>query len=214
MTDTIERPRLKITYATLRNDNEELHEQFERGMAKARAQLGKHYPNFIDGEARQGEGEFEDHSPIDDGLVLGYFAKGTRQDAKDAIAAARAAFPGWRDTPWQERVTIMRRAADLISERQMELAALMVLDVGKNRLEALGDVEETADFFRYYSERMEENDGFDHPMDNLGDDAVHTRSLLKPHGVWAIVSPFNFPMALAGGPSGAAIITGNTVVCK
>ena len=90
MTDTIERPRLKITYATLRNDNEELHEAFERGMAKARAQLGKHYPNFINGEARQGEGEFEDHSPINDGLVLGYFAKGTRQDAKDAIAAARA----------------------------------------------------------------------------------------------------------------------------
>ena len=61
---------------------------------------------------------------------------------------------------------------------------------------------------------MEENDGFDHPMDNLGDASVHTRSVLKPHGVWAIVSPFNFPMALAGGPSGAAIITGNTVVCK
>ena len=45
MTDTIERPRLKITYATLRNDNEELHEQFEHGMVKARAQLGKHHPN-------------------------------------------------------------------------------------------------------------------------------------------------------------------------
>ena len=69
----------------------------------------------------------------------------------------------------------MRRAADLISERQMELAALMVLEVGKNRLEALGDVEETAELFRYYSERMEENDGFDHPMDNLGDASVHTR---------------------------------------
>jgi 1-pyrroline-5-carboxylate dehydrogenase len=214
MTDTIERPRLKITYATLRNDNEELHEQFEAGAEKARAQLGRHYPNFVNGEPRHGEGEFEDRSPIDESIVLGYFAKGTRQDAKDAIAAARAAFPGWRDTPWQDRVAIMRRAADIISERQMELAALMVLEVGKNRLEALGDVEETADFFRYYSDRMEENDGFDRPMDNLGDDAVHTRSVLKPHGVWAIVSPFNFPMALAGGPSGAAIITGNTVVCK
>jgi 1-pyrroline-5-carboxylate dehydrogenase len=43
---------------------------------------------------------------------------------------------------------------------------------------------------------------------------VHTRSVLKPHGVWAVVSPFNFPMALTGGPSGAAIVTGNTVVCK
>jgi 1-pyrroline-5-carboxylate dehydrogenase len=214
MTDTMERPKIKITYATLRADNEELNEQFEKGLEKARAELGKHYPNFINGEPRQGEGEFEDRSPVDENLVLGYFARGTRQDAKDAIAAARAAFPGWRDTPWQERVRIMRRAGDLISERQMELAGLMTLEVGKNRLEALGDVEETADFFRYYSDRMEENDGFDKPMDNLGDPSVHTRSVLKPHGVWAIISPFNFPMALAGGPSGAAMLTGNTVVCK
>ena len=214
MTDTIERPRLKITYATLRNDNEELHAHFEEGMARARAQLGKHYPNFINGEPRQGEGEIEDRSPIDDSLVVGYFAKGTRQDAKDAIAAARAAFPAWRDMPWRERVEIIRRTGELISERQMELAALMVLDVGKNRLEALGDVEETADFCRYYSDRMVENEGFDRPMDNLGDATVHTRSVLKPHGVWAVVSPFNFPMALAGGPSIAAILTGNTVVCK
>ena len=214
MTDTIERPRLKITYATLRADNEELHEQFERGLERARAQLGKHYPNFINGEPRHGDGEFEDRSPIDENLILGWFARGTRQDAKDAIAAAHAAFPAWRDTPWRDRVAIMRRAADLISEHQMELAALMVLDVGKNRLEALGDVEETADFFRYYSDRVEENDGFDRPMDNLGDETVHTRSVLKPHGVWAIVSPFNFPMALAGGPSAGALVTGNTVVCK
>src|SRR6186997_1081460 len=214
MTDTMERPKLKITYATLRADNEELHEQFEKGAEKARAQLGKHYPNFINGEPRQGDGEFEDRSPIDENLILGWFARGTRQDAKDAIAAARAAFPGWRDTPWQERVKIIRRAGELISERQMELAALMVLEVGKNRHEALGDVEETADFYRYYSDRMEENNGFDKPMDNLGDAAVHTRSVLKPHGVWAIVSPFNFPMALAGGPAGGAMIAGNTVVLK
>src|SRR6187402_1911362 len=146
MTDTMERPKLKITYATLRADNEELNEQFEKGLEKARTELGKHYPNYINGEPRQGEGEFEDRSPIDENLILGYFAKGTRQDAKDAIAAARAAFPSWRDTPWQERVKIIRRAGELISERQMELAGLMVLEVGKNRLEALGDVEETADF--------------------------------------------------------------------
>ena len=99
MTDTIERPQLKVTYATLRNDNEELHEQFEHGMAQARTQLGKHYANFINGEPRQGEGEFEDRAPIDDSLVVGYFAKGTRQDAKDAIAAARALSPAGATPP-------------------------------------------------------------------------------------------------------------------
>jgi len=214
MTDTIERPRLKITYATLRADNEELHEQFERGAEKARAELGQHYPNYVNGEARHGEGEFEDRSPIDDKLVLGWFAKGTRQDAKDAIAAARAFAPKWATTPWRERVAILRRAADLISERQFEYAALMGYEVGKNRLEALGDVEETADLIRYYCGQMEAHEGFDTPMGNLGDSTVHTRSVLKPHGVFAVISPFNFPMALSGGPSGGALVAGNTVVFK
>jgi 1-pyrroline-5-carboxylate dehydrogenase len=214
MTDTIERPRLKITYATLRADNEVLHEQFERGLEKARAQQGDHHQNYVDGRARRGEGEFEDRSPIDDGLVLGSFAKGTRQDVKDAIAAARAAAPGWAATPWRQRVALLLRAADLISERQMEYAALMCLEVGKNRLEALGDVEETADLIRYYCDRMDEHDGFDVPMGNLGDTSVHTRSVLKPHGVWAVISPFNFPFALCGGPAGGALVAGNTVVFK
>jgi acyl-CoA reductase-like NAD-dependent aldehyde dehydrogenase len=108
----------------------------------------------------------------------------------------------------------MRRMADMISERQMELAALMAIEVGKNRLEALGDVEETADLIRYYCDQFVANDGFDHPMGNLGDPTVHTRSVLKPHGVWAIISPFNFPMALSGGPAGGALVAGNAVVYK
>ena len=81
----------------------------------------------------------------------------------------------------------------------------MAIEVGKNRLEALGEVEETADLIRYYAQTVEDNDGFDHPMDNLGDAAVHTRSILRPHGVFAVISPFNFPMALAAGPSAAAL---------
>ena len=214
MTDTIERPRLKITYATLRADNEELHEQFDEGARRAEAQLGQHHSNCINGEPRRGEGEFEDRTPIDSERVLGWFARGTRQDVKDAIAAAREAAPGWAGTPWRERVALMRRAADLISERQMEYAALMCHEVGKNRLESLGDVEETADLIRYYCDRMDEHDGFDVPMGNLGDPSVHTRSVLKPHGVFAVISPFNFPLALSGGPAGGALVAGNAVVFK
>ena len=90
----------------------------------------------------------------------------------------------------------------------------MAIEVGKNRIEALGEVEESADLLRYYSQTMEDNDGYDHPMGNLGDATVHTRSILRPHGVFAVISPFNFPMALAAGPTGAALIAGNTVVLK
>jgi 1-pyrroline-5-carboxylate dehydrogenase len=206
-------PRLKITYATLRNDNEQLHASYDDGLVKARAMLGASHGFFIGGAWREAKETFEKRSPID-GALVGRFGTGTREDVRDAVAAARQAAPGWARMPWRERVAIMRRMAELISEHQMELAALMAIEVGKNRLEALGDVEESADLIRYYCDQFEANDGFDHPMGNLGDATVHTRSVLKPHGVWGVISPFNFPMALAGGPSGGALVAGNAVVLK
>jgi 1-pyrroline-5-carboxylate dehydrogenase len=208
-------PRLKITYATLRADNEELHELYDAGVAEARAGLGAHHQNYIGGRWVDGSaGVFDARTPIDRDLVVGTFAKGDREDVKRAIAAARAAYPAWRATPWRERLEVLRRAAELISERQMRYGGDMAIEVGKNRLEALGEVEEAADLIRYYSQTMEDNNGYDHPMDNLGDMAVHTRTILKPHGVFAVISPFNFPMALAAGPTGAALMAGNTVVFK
>ncbi len=213
MTDAPAPPRIKITYATLRNDNEELHRQFDAGLVQARALLGGSYHNFVGGQERDGEGTFEKRSPID-GTLIGTFAKGTRRDVQDAIAAARAAYPAWSRRPWQERVALLRRAADLISDRLMLIGAVVAMEVGKNRLEALGDVEETADLIRWSCDMVEHNDGFDHPMGNLGDPTVHTRSVLKPYGVWGIISPFNFPFALSGGPSGGALVAGNTVVYK
>ena len=206
--------RIKITYATLRNDNEELHGLYEAGVARARARLGAYHRNFVDGVGRDGDGVFELRSPIDERVLVGTFARGTAADVRDAIAAARAAQPAWRAMPWRDRLAILRRAAELISERQMEYAALMAIEVGKNRLEALGEVEEAADLLRYYADVFDRNDGYDHPMDNLGDATVHTRSILRPYGVFAVISPFNFPIALAAGPSAGALAGGNTVVFK
>jgi 1-pyrroline-5-carboxylate dehydrogenase len=205
--------RMKITYATLSADNEELQAAFDAALATARGELGRTYPMLIGAEERAGTETFEDRSPIDTDLVVSRFPVGTRADVRDAIAAAREAFPAWRDTPWRERLALLRRAADLISERQLAYAALMALEVGKNRLEALGDVEETADLLRYYADEFERNDGFVRPMGSLSE-AEHTRSVLRPYGVFGVISPFNFPMALAGGPSGGALIAGNTVVLK
>ncbi|CAN5604604.1 aldehyde dehydrogenase family protein [soil metagenome] len=214
MTDTISPTRLKITYATLRADNEEVHEQFEAAVERVTAGLGAHHRNYIDGEWRDGAATFEVHSPIDRDIVLGTFAQGTPADVDAAVAAARAAQPAWAAIPWLERLAIMRRAAELISERLMDESAVMSFEVGKNRIEALGEVEESADLIRYYAQTMEDNAGYDHSMDNLGDATVHTRSVLRPHGVFAVVSPFNFPMALAAGPTGAAMMAGNSVVFK
>src|SRR3954447_24423044 len=207
-------PRLKITYATLRADNEQLHREYEAGLAEAKTRLAGHHPNWIDGKERTGEGESTVRSPIDRDIILGHFASGTRRDVQDAVDAARRAQPGWFALGWEKRIAIIKKAADLISQRQMVLAGLMAIEVGKNRLEALGEVEEAADLLRYYSKTAEDNRFYDHPMDSLGDSAVHTRSVLRPHGVFAVISPFNFPRALAAGPSGAALIAGNTVVFK
>jgi 1-pyrroline-5-carboxylate dehydrogenase len=206
--------RIKITYATLRADNEDLQQQYEAGLERAKARLGQAHRNFVDGVERDGDGTFELRSPIDTDILVGEFAKGTRSDVQDAIAAARRAQPAWFRLGWEKRLEILRRAAELISERQMEYAGLMAVEVGKTRLEALGEVEEAADLIRYYAKTAEDNRFYDHPMDNLGDAAVHTRSILRPHGVFAVISPFNFPMALAVGPSAAALMAGNTVVFK
>ncbi|MGH2428805.1 MAG: aldehyde dehydrogenase family protein [Candidatus Limnocylindria bacterium] len=206
-------PRMKITYATLSADNEELQSSFDAAVERARASLPRSYPMIIGDEERTAAETFEDRSPIDTDLVVGRFPVGSRQDVRDAIAAARDAFPAWSGTPWRDRLAVLRRAADIISERQFDYAALMALEVGKNRLEALGDVEETADLIRYYGDEFEKADGFVKPLGSLSPHE-RTRSILRPYGVFGVISPFNFPMALAGGPAAGALIAGNTVVLK
>ncbi|HEY4634161.1 MAG TPA: aldehyde dehydrogenase family protein [Candidatus Limnocylindrales bacterium] len=208
------KPRIKITYATLRADNEDLHAGFDDAVDRVRASLGGHHRNYVGGAWREGAASFEVRTPIDRDVVLGTFATGTAADIDDAVRAARAAQPAWAATPWRERLAILRRAAELISDRLMDESAIMSFEVGKNRIEALGEVEESADLIRYYAQTMEDNAGYDHEMGDLGDSAVHTRSVLRPHGVFAVVSPFNFPMALAAGPTSAAMMAGNTVVFK
>ena len=205
--------KLKITYATLSDSNEEIHKGYEAGLAEARGLLGASYGNFVDGTWITDGATFEKRSPID-GSLVGTFVKGDRTTAKQAIAAAKAAFPAWSAKPWEERVALIRAAAELISDRQFLYSALLSIEVGKNRLEALGDVEETADFFRIYASEVERNKGYRHPMGNLGDAKVETLTVLKPYGVWAVISPFNFPFALMGGPVGGALVAGNTVVLK
>ena len=118
---------------------------------------------FINGEWVESDDTFEDRSPIDTDWVLGHFPKGSADHIDQAVQAAKAAFPAWRDTPWQERNAILTKAADLISERLFEISAIVSMEVGKNRLEAIGDVEETADLIRYCINAMADNQGFESP---------------------------------------------------
>ena len=208
-----ERKHIKVTYSTLASPDPLLHEYFEESVNDVKENFGRVYPMFINGEERFAEDTFAKVSPIDLDMVMGYFQKGTEADAAEAVEAAKAAFPAWAATPWQERVAILRKAADLMSERLFYMGAVMSMEVGKNRLEALGDVEETADLVRYNCDAVENNNGFSNTLLSESE-RHHNRSVLKPYGVWVVISPFNFPGALAGGPSSAAMVAGNTVVLK
>ena len=194
----------KLTYATMYNPPEDLHTRYDEALAKLKTELGREHGMIIDGKDVFSQDKFENRSPTDTDLVLGIFQKGTAADANAAIAAARKAFPDWSHTPWQERVAIVRKAAALMDERIFKMGAVVSLEVGKNRMEALGDVAETADLFRYACDRMEANKGF---VTEMGTDPLvgyfsTNVSVLRPYGVWLVISPFNFPAALTGGPTG------------
>lgn len=206
----------KLTYATMFNPPEELHKGFDKAVATLKANLGKEYGMIINGKDVFADEKFEDRSPVNTNWVLARMQKGNATHAQMAIAAARKAFPAWSRTPWQTRVKLVRKASTLIEKRIFELSAAMALEVGKNRMESLGDVQETADLMYWSAQMVEENNGFIKPMGKdplVGYDATNV-SVLKPYGVWLIISPFNFPFALSGGPTGAALVAGNTVILK
>ncbi len=206
----------RLTYATMFDPPADLHRRFDDALGRAHARRGADHAMCIGGRARHAERWFELRSPIHRDWRLGRFPAGTASDAADAVAAAQAAAPGWAAMPYAERIAILRRAAALIEAQVFDLAAALALEVGKNRMESLGEVQETAELISWYCDQMAEHAGFDRrlPDDPLVGFVSRNRTLLKPYGVWAVVAPFNFPMALAGGPIAAALVAGNTVVFK
>jgi len=206
----------KLTYATMFNPPQELHDNFEKALEEHKANPGREYPMIIGGEERYAEEKHYAYSPINTNWHLATFQKGTAKDAEDAIAAAKAAFPAWSKMNWEERVYLVRKFAEIVDRRIFEMGAATALEVGKNRMEALGDVAEMADLVRWPCDLMEQNNGYIRRMSNdpLEGFISTNESALKPYGVWLVIAPFNFPAALAGGPVGNALIAGNTVVVK
>ncbi len=206
----------KLTYGNMFNPPEAMHTGFDKAVTKLKGNLGREYGMIINGQDVFAGQKFEDHSPVNTDWVLAVMQKGDASHATMAIEAARRAFPAWSHTPWKKRVQLVRKAAANIEKRIFELGAAMALEVGKNRMESLGDVQETADLMYWSAQMMEENDGFVKPMgkDPLTGYESSNISVLRPYGVWLVVSPFNFPFALTGGPTGAALVAGNTVVIK
>lgn len=206
----------RLTYATMFDPPAAMHQRFDAGLDAVRSRLGARHELFVNGADLGARRYARRVSPIDDTVHLGDFALADHADAESAMQAARDAYPAWRATPVAERVRLMRRVADLMEQRVYEIAAALALEVGKNRMEALGEAQETVDFFRHYAADFEEHCGyeFELPNDPLPGIVSRNLSVARPHGVWVVIAPFNFPLALAGGPAAAALVTGNTVVVK
>jgi 1-pyrroline-5-carboxylate dehydrogenase len=204
----------KITYTSANVDWNLFHGQFDAALGRVRSQLGRDYPLYIAGEAVGSRAApIVDTSPIDTSVVLGSFAAAMAEHVDRAVTAAQAAQLGWSRRDWRERVAILRKAAALIRERKFELAAVMSLEVGKSRLESMGDAEESADLIDYYCQQMEDAGGFVRQMARVTPVERNT-DVLRPYGVFACIAPFNFPLALSTGMSSAALVAGNAVVYK
>lgn len=203
----------KVTYATLSADNDQLHAQLDAAIVRVKGELGRTMPLLIGGQPRTTTAHADSLSPTDTTVVLARAAQGSAADVDDAVAAARAAFPAWRQTPWQQRCDLLERAAEIIRQERYELTTWLIMEMGKNRLEALGEIEETADLYSYYAEQMRHHDGYVRAMGKLSPADTNT-SVLRPHGVWAVIAPWNFPYALLAAPAAAALVAGNTVVLK
>jgi 1-pyrroline-5-carboxylate dehydrogenase len=202
----------RVTYVSI-GASPEFDREFEGALAAARAELPVDVVASIGGGRPSGGARVDLVAPADRRLVVARVERSSAGDVATAVETAARAFDGWRRRPWTERLALARAAADRIAAERFRLAALVALEVGKTRLEAMAEVEEAADLLRYYAERYEAAGGYRRPMARaLADEA--TESVLLPYGAWAVVSPFNFPMALAAGMIGAALLTGNTVVFK
>ena len=140
----------KLTYATMFNPPAQMHERFEAAAASTRAALGARHALFIDGADVMARANFIKTTPVD-GSPLGRFPAADAAEVDAAVAAAKRAFPAWRATAVAERVRLMKAVAGLIEERVYLIAAVLCLEVGKNRMEGLGEAQEAADFFLTYA---------------------------------------------------------------
>ena len=145
--------------------------------------------------ASAGEAVHQVTSPAT-GEVVGTVAMAAARDVDTALAAAKAAAPVWAARPARERAELLRRTADLYEAHAPELFALAAREAGKTLPDSVGEVREAVDFLRYYAAEVE------------------TAEARRPLGVFACISPWNFPLAIFTGQIAAALVAGNTVVAK
>ncbi|QHG17304.1 L-glutamate gamma-semialdehyde dehydrogenase [Nostoc sp. ATCC 53789] len=189
---------------------EEIRTKAAQAFQSVRQQLGKTYLPLINGEYVNTPEFVDSLNPSNFSEVVGKVGLISVEQAEQAMQAAKAAFPGWRKTPAKQRADILRKAGDLMELRRAELSAWIVLEVGKPVKEADGEVSEAIDFCRYYADEIERLDkGVNYDL------AGETnRYIYHPRGIVVVISPWNFPLAIACGMTVAALVSGNCTLLK
>jgi 1-pyrroline-5-carboxylate dehydrogenase len=193
---------------------DEFHEAYDAAYEIALRGLGKSYPNCIGSEERLSRlGSFEDICPYSIRTVIGHFSKGSREDVIDAVKISQGALDAWKHMRVTHRCSIFEKAAAEMARRKYEFAARLTLENGKNRYEAMAEVDEAIDYLRYYPYALREHRGYVLEMDGTVP-CNETRSILLPLGVLGVISPFNFPLAITTGMVTGALVTGNAAILK
>lgn len=204
----------RVTYSNTGEDFSGVHAHLDEIIPEGQARLlGKSRPSFVAGRDRAEGTVVKAVSPIDRDIVLGEFPQAGAALVDEGVKAARAAFPAWRGLGWERRVELLRAGANVLEERKWDVSVACLIEVGKSRLEAVGEVEEAIDLIHHYCSEMERTDGF--REEKPGASAAEKCSVvLRPYGVFGVIAPFNFPVALSIGMISAALVAGNTVVFK
>lgn len=203
----------RVTYSNVAADFAPLHDHLDAALPVFRAGLGKGWPNRIGGKPDEDGVAFPAVSPIDDRIALGTFVAATPAAVDRAMDSAKAAQVAWGALPWRERVAAVRRLAEALRARKLELGMALLYEVGKSRLESLGEAEEAIDLVAYYCDEVERNEGYVRAMARAFANEA-TQVVLRPAGVFGVIAPFNFPLALSVGMMAGALLGGNAVIYK
>lgn len=190
---------------------QENHARMRLALSRAKLDLRKIYPLVI-GEKYVTTGDvITSVNPANFSQVIGYVASANESLAGQAVDIAFRAWQFRRRIPYRERAQYLFRAAQIMRKRRIDLAALCVLEVGKNWREADGDVAEAIDYLEFYARRMLEL-GESRPTEDVAGE--RNESSFVSRGVIAVIGVWNFPWAINIGMISGALVTGNTVVFK
>ena len=167
--------------------------------------------SYVAGEWRPGDERLDDLNPSRPAEVVATVAAADAGLAREAVEAARDAFPGWRETPAPVRGDILRRAASLLEERAATVARDLAREEGKTLAEAAGETARAVSILRYYAGQTLEPEGEIYPSASA---TTFLYARREPLGVVTAITPWNFPIAIPAWKIAPALCYGNTVVWK